>query len=47
MWKGRSLVGPGGGRPADPTLQPLTGWLRRDTLQEVVEGNPKPKVGGA
>jgi hypothetical protein len=34
------------GWPADPTLQPLTGWLRADTIQEVVEGNPKLKVGG-
>jgi hypothetical protein len=31
---------------AGPTLQPLTGWLRGDTLLEVVEGNPKLKVGG-
>jgi hypothetical protein len=30
---------------AGPTLQPLTGWLRGDTLQEAVEGNPKLKVG--
>jgi hypothetical protein len=29
-----------------PTLQPLVGWLRNDTLQEVVEGNPKLKVSG-
>jgi hypothetical protein len=29
-----------------PTLQPLAGWLRGDTLQEAVEGNPKLKVGG-
>jgi hypothetical protein len=36
-------VGPGGGRLS---LQPLTGWLRGDTLKEVVEGNPKLKVGG-
>jgi hypothetical protein len=28
-------------------LQPLTGWLHGDTLQEAVEGNPKLKVGGA
>jgi hypothetical protein len=27
--------------PAGPTLQPLVGWLHGDTLQEVVEGNPK------
>jgi hypothetical protein len=32
--------------PAGPTLQPLTGWLRGDTLQEAVERNPKLKVGG-
>jgi hypothetical protein len=29
-----------------PILQPLTGWLHGDTLNEVVEGNPKLKVGG-
>jgi hypothetical protein len=29
-----------------PTLQPLTGWLHDETLQEVVEGNPKKKVSG-
>jgi hypothetical protein len=34
------------GWPIDPTLQPLTGWLRGDTLQEAVEGNPKLKVDG-
>jgi hypothetical protein len=34
------------GWPAGPTLQPLLGWLRGDTLQEAVEGNPKLKVGG-
>jgi hypothetical protein len=32
--------------PIGPTLQPLTGWLRCDTLQEAVEGNPKMKVNG-
>jgi hypothetical protein len=32
--------------PVDPTLQPLVGWLHGDTLQEVVEGYPKLKVGG-
>jgi hypothetical protein len=32
--------------PANPTLQHLEGWLRDDTLQEAVGGNPKPKVGG-
>jgi hypothetical protein len=44
--KGRSPVGPGGGWPAGPTLQPLMGWLYGDTLQEAVEGNPKLKVSG-
>jgi hypothetical protein len=29
-----------------PTLQPLMGWHRSDTHQEVIEGNPKLKVGG-
>jgi hypothetical protein len=29
-----------------PTLQLLVGQLHSDTLQEVVTGNPKPKVGG-
>jgi hypothetical protein len=49
----RSLTsGPRGWRagqtpwPAGPTLQPLAGWLRGDTLQEVVEENPKLKVDG-
>jgi hypothetical protein len=32
--------------PADRSLQPLMGWLCGDTLQEVVEGNPKLKVSG-
>jgi hypothetical protein len=32
--------------PSGPTLQPLTGWLHGDTLQEAVEGNPMLKVGG-
>jgi hypothetical protein len=32
--------------PAGPTLQPLVGWLRGDTLQEAVEGSPRLKVGG-
>jgi hypothetical protein len=32
--------------PASPTLQPLVGWLHDDTLQEVIEGNPKLKVSG-
>jgi hypothetical protein len=39
-------VGPKGGQPAGPTLQPLERWLHDDTLQEAVEGNPKLKVGG-
>jgi hypothetical protein len=30
---------------AGPILQPLMGWLHDHTLQEVVTGNPKPKVG--
>jgi hypothetical protein len=32
--------------PASPTLQPLVVWLRGDTLREVVQENPKLKVGG-
>jgi hypothetical protein len=32
--------------PTGTTLQPLEGWLRGDTIQEVVEGNPKLKVSG-
>jgi hypothetical protein len=32
--------------PDGPTLQPPVGWLHGDTLQEVVTGNPKPKVDG-
>jgi hypothetical protein len=32
--------------PAGPKLQPLAGWLRGDTLQEAVQGNPKLKVSG-
>jgi hypothetical protein len=32
--------------PVGPTLQPLTGWLHGDTLQDAIEGNPKLKVGG-
>jgi hypothetical protein len=32
--------------PAGPTLLPLTGCLHGDTIQEMVEGNPKLKVGG-
>jgi hypothetical protein len=39
-------MGPGGGRPTGPTLQPLTGWLHGDTLQQAVGGNPKLKVSG-
>jgi hypothetical protein len=34
------------GWPVGPTLQPLMGWLRSDTLQEAVEGNPKLEVNG-
>jgi hypothetical protein len=34
------------GWPVGPTLPPPTGWLRGDTLQETIEGNPKLKVGG-
>jgi hypothetical protein len=29
-----------------PTLQPLMGWLRGDTLQEAIEENPNLKVSG-
>jgi hypothetical protein len=32
--------------PVSPTLHPLMSWLHGDTLQEVVEENPKLKVGG-
>jgi hypothetical protein len=32
--------------PIGPTLQPLAGWLRGDTLQEAVEGNATLKVSG-
>jgi hypothetical protein len=32
--------------PTGPILQPLAGWLRGDSLQEAVEGNPFLKVGG-
>jgi hypothetical protein len=42
----RSMTSGPRGWPTDPTLQPLTGWLHGDTLQEVVEGNPRLKVGG-
>jgi hypothetical protein len=35
------------GWPPGPTLQPLSGWLRGDTLQEAILGNPMLKVGGA
>jgi hypothetical protein len=42
----RSLTSGPRGWSADPTLQPLMGWLRGDTLQEVLEGNPKLKVSG-
>jgi hypothetical protein len=33
--------------PAGPTLQPLMSFLGGDALQEVVEWNPRPGVGGA
>jgi hypothetical protein len=46
-------MGLGGGWPAKPpgwsahpTLQPLTGCLHSDTLQEMVEGNTELKVSG-
>jgi hypothetical protein len=32
--------------PASPDLQPLMGWLRGDTLQDAIGGNPMLKVGG-
>jgi hypothetical protein len=32
--------------PTGPTVQPLADWLHGDTLQEVVKGNAKLKVGG-
>jgi hypothetical protein len=35
------------GRPTDPALQPLTGWLHRHALQEAVTRNPKLKFGGS
>jgi hypothetical protein len=31
---------------ADPTLQPPVSFLGGDALQEAVEGNPRPGVGG-
>jgi hypothetical protein len=34
------------GWPASPTVQPLVAWLCGDTLQEVVQQNPKVKVSG-
>jgi hypothetical protein len=34
------------GWPAGPTLQPLTSWLRGDTLQDAIERNPRLKVSG-
>jgi hypothetical protein len=34
------------GWPAGPTLQPQVCWLRGDTLQEKIDGNPKLKVSG-
>jgi hypothetical protein len=42
----RPLTSGSRGWPVGPTLQPLMGWLRGDSLQEAVEGNPKLKVGG-
>jgi hypothetical protein len=33
--------------PADPTLQPLTGFLHMQVLQEAVTRNPKLEVGGS
>jgi hypothetical protein len=41
----RPLTSEPKGWPAGPTLQPLAGSLHGDTLQEVVEGNPKLKAG--
>jgi hypothetical protein len=35
------------GWPIGPTLQPLMGWLRGETLQVAVEGNTKLKVCGS
>jgi hypothetical protein len=35
-----------GGRPTDPTLQPPVSILGDDALQEAVEWNPRPRVGG-
>jgi hypothetical protein len=32
--------------PAGPTLQPPVNFLGGDTLQEAVEGNPRPGVSG-
>jgi hypothetical protein len=32
--------------PVGPTLQPPMSFLGGDALQEVVEGNPRPRVGG-
>jgi hypothetical protein len=32
--------------PTNPTLQPPTSFLHGDSLQEAVEWNPRPRVGG-
>jgi hypothetical protein len=42
----RSLTNGPRGWSVGPTMQPLVGWFRADTLQEVVKGNPKLKVDG-
>jgi hypothetical protein len=47
MCKGRWLVGPGGGRPAGPTLHPLAGWFHQHALQEALTRNLKFEVGGS
>jgi hypothetical protein len=39
-------VGPVGGWPAGPTLQPSMSFLGGNALQEAVEWNPRPGVGG-
>jgi hypothetical protein len=39
-------VGPVCGQPVDPTLQPPVSFLGGDALQEAVEWNPRPGVGG-
>jgi hypothetical protein len=40
-------VGPGGGRPTGPTLQPLAGLLHGHALEEGVTRKPKLEVGGS